>query len=168
MSPEEDGDVTEASSPAEQVPAEQPAAEAPPAEAVPSAELPAEPPSAEQEPPLKDDAKEPEGGDEDGGAGRRPEPSRAGPAERRPRRHFGRRKVCAFCVDKVASIDYKDSAKLRRYLSDRGRIEARRKTGTCAKHQRWLALALKRARHLALLPYTAEHIRVSGMSVARR
>jgi small subunit ribosomal protein S18 len=71
-------------------------------------------------------------------------------------------------VEKVTSIDYKDSAKLRRYLSERGRIDARRKTGTCAKHQRWLATALKRARHLALLPYTPEHIRISGMVSTRR
>jgi small subunit ribosomal protein S18 len=71
-------------------------------------------------------------------------------------------------VEKVTSIDYKDSGKLRRYLSERGRIDARRKTGTCAKHQRWLATALKRARHLALLPYTPEHIRISGMVSTRR
>jgi small subunit ribosomal protein S18 len=96
-----------------------------------------------------------------------PGPDRGGPAERR-RRHFGRRRVCTFCVDKVSSIDYKDPGRLRRYLSDRARIEPRRKTGTCAKHQRWLAEALKRARHLALLPYTPEHIRVTGMFASRR
>ena len=83
-------------------------------------------------------------------------------------RYFGRRRVCAFCMEKVHSIDYKDPVKLRRYLSDRGRIDARRKTGTCAKHQRWLAVALKRARHLALLPYAPEHIRASGMFAGRR
>jgi small subunit ribosomal protein S18 len=76
--------------------------------------------------------------------------------------------VCAFCVENVKEIDYKDAGRLRRFLSDRGRIEARRKTGTCAKHQRWLAVALKRARHLALMPYTPEHIRVSGISTGRR
>ena len=81
---------------------------------------------------------------------------------------FRRRKVCAFCVEKARTIDYKDPAKLRRYLSDRGRIEARRRTGTCAKHQRWLSTALKRARHLALLPYTQEHIRLTGMFTPRR
>src|SRR5688572_22540755 len=64
-----------------------------------------------------------------------------------------RRKVCAFCVDKVTHIDYKDLMRLRRFLSDRAKIEPARKTGTCAKHQRRLATALKRARHLALLPY---------------
>lgn len=78
------------------------------------------------------------------------------------RRYVPRRKVCAFCVDKVAAINYKEPAKLRRYLSDRGRIEPRRKTGTCARHQRRLSVALKRARHLALMPYTAAHIRETG------
>jgi small subunit ribosomal protein S18 len=62
-------------------------------------------------------------------------------------------------VDRVREIDYKDAPRLRRYISDRGKIEPRRKTGTCAKHQRRLSVALKRARHMALLPYTAEHIR---------
>lgn len=78
-----------------------------------------------------------------------------------------RRKVCAFCVEKVETIDYKNPEKLRRYLSDRGKIEPRRKTGTCAKHQRALTTALKRARHLALLPYTAEHIRLTGVFAPR-
>ena len=72
-----------------------------------------------------------------------------------------------FCVEKVRTIDYKDPVKLRRYLSDRARIEPRRKLGTCAKHQRWLSVALKRARHLALLPYTPEHIRVAGVFAPR-
>lgn len=67
-----------------------------------------------------------------------------------------RRKVCQFCVDKVDSIDYKDTAKLRKFVSDRGKILPRRMTGTCAKHQRQLTEAIKRARHVALLPYTAE------------
>ena len=89
-------------------------------------------------------------------------------ARERPRRPFGRRRVCAFCVENVRFIDYKDPARLRRYISDRARIDARRKTGTCAKHQRWLAVALKRARHLALLPYAPEHIRATGMFAARR
>ena len=71
----------------------------------------------------------------------------------RPRR---RKKVCAFCVDKVEHIDFKDTAKLRRYLSERGKILPRRTTGTCAAHQRQLTVANKRARHIALLPYVAE------------
>lgn len=77
-------------------------------------------------------------------------------------RYYPRRKVCSFCVDKVVYIDYKDVNRIRRYISDRARIEPRRKTGTCAKHQRGLALALKRARHLAMLPFTGEHIYVMG------
>ncbi len=68
----------------------------------------------------------------------------------------GRRKVCSFCVDKVDSIDYKDIAKLRRYLSERAKILPRRVTGTCAHHQRELTIAIKRARHLALLPYVSD------------
>jgi small subunit ribosomal protein S18 len=87
--------------------------------------------------------------------------------ERRRPRYTSRRKVCFFCVEKVATIDYKDVDGLRRYLSDRGKIEPRRKTGTCAKHQRRLTIALKRARHLALLPYTADHMRPSGPPAPR-
>lgn len=73
----------------------------------------------------------------------------------RPRRK-GRRKVCAFCADKIEHIDYKDVPKLRRYLSERGKIVPRRVTGTCARHQRQLTVAIKRARHLALLPFVTE------------
>ena len=71
-------------------------------------------------------------------------------------RNRKRRKVCAFCVDKVTSIDYKDTAKLRRYLSERGKILPRRTTGTCAMHQRQLTEAIKRARQIALLPFVTE------------
>lgn len=67
-----------------------------------------------------------------------------------------RKKVCGFCVDKVENIDYKDIARLRRYMSERGKILPRRVKGTCARHQRELTVAIKRARHLALLPYTAD------------
>lgn len=67
-----------------------------------------------------------------------------------------RKKVCGFCVDKVENIDYKDIARLRRYMSERGKILPRRVTGTCARHQRELTVAIKRARHLALFPYTAD------------
>lgn len=67
-----------------------------------------------------------------------------------------RKKVCGFCVDKVENIDYKDIARLRCYMSERGKILPRRVTGTCARHQRELTVAIKRARHLALLPYTAD------------
>src|SRR6267143_4646969 len=80
---------------------------------------------------------------------------RCGPGGlRRPRR-----KVCSFCVDKVQRIDFKDVGRIRRYISERGKIDPRRKSGSCAKHQRMLTTALKRARFMALLPYTAEHVR---------
>jgi small subunit ribosomal protein S18 len=91
----------------------------------------------------------------------------AGGRPRRKGRFTPRRKACSFCVDGVKVIDYKDVGRLRRFLSDRGRIEPRRKLGTCAKHQRALAIALKRARHLALLPYTAEQVRETGAHVGR-
>jgi small subunit ribosomal protein S18 len=67
--------------------------------------------------------------------------------------------VCTFCVDKVQKIDYKDVGRIRRFISDRGKIDPRRKSGTCAKHQRMLTTALKRARLMAMLPYTAGHVR---------
>jgi len=67
-----------------------------------------------------------------------------------------RKKVCAFCADKSTSIDYKDLNKLRRYVSERGKILPRRITGTCAKHQRALTVAIKRSRHISLLPYTVD------------
>ena len=67
-----------------------------------------------------------------------------------------RKKVCQFCVDKMTHIDYEDTAKLRRYLSERGKILPRRTTGTCAAHQRQLTVAIKRARQIALLPYVAD------------
>ena len=74
----------------------------------------------------------------------------------RPMRERRRRKVCQFCVDKVEHIDDKDTAKLRKYISDRAKILPRRMTGTCAKHQRQLSTAIKRARTIALLPYVSE------------
>ena len=77
-------------------------------------------------------------------------------------RYVTKRKVCSFCSDGVEAIDYKDPLKLKRYISDRGKIEPRHRTGTCAKHQRALAVAIKRARHLALLPYVSAHIRKTG------
>lgn len=79
-------------------------------------------------------------------------------AERDNRRggRKGRKKVCAFCVDKVEYIDYKDIARLRRFVSERAKILPRRVTGNCARHQRDLTVAIKRARYLALLPYTSD------------
>ena len=73
-------------------------------------------------------------------------------------RYYTRRKVCAFCVNHVDYIDYKDLNVLKRYLSDQAKIESRRKTGVCSKHQRGLALAIKRARHLAMMPVSRMHM----------
>ena len=75
---------------------------------------------------------------------------------RRDRGRSPRRKVCQFCVDKVDHIDYKDVAKLRRFVTERGKILPRRISGNCAKHQRQVTVAIKRARNIALLPFTAE------------
>jgi small subunit ribosomal protein S18 len=72
------------------------------------------------------------------------------------RKFFYRRKVCSFCVDKADSIDYKDYGMLRRFTTDRGRIIPRRITGNCAKHQRMLTRAIKKARVIALLPFSAQ------------
>ena len=77
-------------------------------------------------------------------------------------KYIPKRRVCLFCRDKIDKIDYKDPLMLRPYISDRGKIAPHRKSGACAKHQRRLALAIKRARHLALLPYVAAHIRKTG------
>ena len=68
----------------------------------------------------------------------------------------GKKRVCTFCVDKVEYIDYKLSEKLRRFITERGKILPRRISGNCAKHQRQLTTAIKRARQMALLPYTSE------------
>ena len=77
--------------------------------------------------------------------------------ERTDRRNRkSRKKVCAFCMDKIEHIDYKDVPRLRRYLSDRAKIIPRRVTGPCARHQRQLTVAVKRARHLAFLPYVGD------------
>lgn len=80
-------------------------------------------------------------------------------AERNDRPMKNRRakkKVCVFCVDKVEHIDYKDTAKLRRFITERAKIVPRRISGNCAKHQRQLTEAIKRARHIALLPFVSE------------
>src|SRR5436190_9881216 len=87
-------------------------------------------------------------------AGRPPGGASRGPRRQGGSRFGGRRKVCGFCVDNISEVDYKDIPRLRRYISERGKIEPRRKLGTCAKHQRSLTTAIKRARHVALLPFT--------------
>lgn len=76
--------------------------------------------------------------------------------ERPQKARRSKKKVCMFCVDKVEHIDYKDTAKLRRYVSERGKIVPRRISGNCAKHQRQLTVAIKRARQIALLPFVSE------------
>ncbi len=93
--------------------------------------------------------------------------ARGKPVTRRARgegraKYVPKRKICFFCKDKIEVIDYKDPSKLSHYISSRGKIEPRRRTGTCAKHQRALAMAIKRARHLALLPYAPVHIHKTG------
>src|SRR5438552_14777332 len=79
-----------------------------------------------------------------------------GDDESRGRRYTPVRKVCAFCADKNARIDYKEPDSLRRFITDRGKIRARRKTGACARHQHSIAVAIKRARYLALMPYISD------------
>lgn len=75
-------------------------------------------------------------------------------ARRRPL--FFKRRVCLFCKEKIDRVDYKDTERLKKYITERGKIRSRRTSGACAKHQRMLAIAIKRARFIALLPYTTE------------
>ncbi|MDR3120108.1 MAG: 30S ribosomal protein S18 [Clostridiales bacterium] len=96
-----------------------------------------------------------------GGSGRRDNNRSGGYREQfdksdNPRQRRAKRKICAFCVDKVTDIDYKEAIKLKKYISERAKILPRRVSGCCAKHQRQLTVAIKRARHIALLPYTAD------------
>ncbi len=88
-------------------------------------------------------------------------PTTSEPRQEQRRRFRRRSRVCYFCTENISQVDYKDAELLRRYLTEQGKIKPRRQTGTCAKHQRSLARAIKRARHLALLPFTYEHIRKS-------
>ena len=102
----------------------------------------------------------PSGAPRPGGGGRPPfrGGGQGGFQRRRGRpRYYARRKICTFCVDKVKYIDYKDVPRLRRFISDRYKMEARRKTGVCSKHQRMLSRAIKRARILALIPFSPDH-----------
>ncbi len=95
-----------------------------------------------------------------GGSDRRSSSYRGGSGgPRRGGRYTPRPKVCQFCVDKVKTIDYKQADMLRRFLSERGKIRPRRQTGTCARHQRYLTTAIKRARHLAMLPFVGQSSR---------
>jgi len=108
---------------------------------------------------IRDDDFDNESGDEGrGGRGGGRDRDRRGGGGGGGGGRFRRRvKVCDFCVNDVKFIDYKDYDMLRRYVQDSGKIRPRRQTGTCARHQRALARAIKRARHVALLPYTFAH-----------
>jgi small subunit ribosomal protein S18 len=88
------------------------------------------------------------------GGGNRDFGDKEGRGGMRPRRT--RRKVCAFCADKIEHIDYKDVGKLRKFISERGKILPKRMSGNCARHQRELTIAIKRARHVAWLPFSGE------------
>lgn len=89
-------------------------------------------------------------------AGNRRDDRKGGDARGGMRMRRARKKVCAFCVEKAVSIDYKELPKIKKFVSEKGKILPRRISGNCAKHQRQLTVAIKRARHVALLPYTAE------------
>ena len=94
-----------------------------------------------------------------GPVGPRPQggrPGPGGPAKRGKRNFVRKKKVCRFCVDKVDYIDYKKAEVLTSFIQERGKILPRRMTGTCARHQRWLTVAIKRAQNIALLPFAAE------------
>lgn len=104
---------------------------------------------------------------QEGSRGRRPPRSdgqQQGGGGGGPRRgrFQARRKICIFCADKDKVIDWKRYDQLRRFIGDSGEIYPRRKSGLCARHQRGVAVAIKRARQIALLPYTGEHVRVMG------
>lgn len=101
------------------------------------------------------------------GAGAARAPAGEAGRSRRRGRYTSRRRACPMCVENMKLIDYKDVGFLRRFISDRARIEPRRKAGTCAKHQRALAQAIKRARHLALLPFAPAHVRKTGVLASR-
>ncbi len=83
-------------------------------------------------------------------------PNREGARRNSGKMRKAKRKICGFCLDKAESIDYKDINKLRKYVTERGKILPRRISGNCAKHQRQLTDAIKRARNIALLPFTTE------------
>ncbi len=91
-----------------------------------------------------------------GGPGGRPSSGPGGPAKRGKRSFVRKKKVCRFCVDKADFIDYKKAEILAPFIQERGKILPRRMTGTCARHQRWLTVAIKRAQNIALLPFAAE------------
>ena len=121
-------------------------------EEAPVEEAPAEEASAEEAPAENANTAEREDRPERADRGDRAQGSR--PAPRGGNRK--RRKVCYFCAEKIAEIDFKDTTLLRKYISERAKILPRRVSGTCAKHQRQLTTAIKRARHMSLLPYISD------------
>ena len=126
----------------------------------PASPVPAAPSAAPSSAPSAAPRPAAPGGPRPGGGGRPPfrGGGQGGFQRRRGRpRYYARRKICTFCVDKVKYIDYKDVPRLRRFISDRYKMEARRKTGVCSKHQRMLSRAIKRARILALIPFSPDH-----------
>ena len=98
----------------------------------------------------------PSSGPGGGPGGPRPQGRPGGPPKRGKRSFVRKKKVCRFCVDKVDFIDYKKADILSSFIQERGKILPRRMTGTCARHQRWLTVAIKRAQNIALLPFAAE------------
>ena len=161
--------MTTPAAPSSPTPADAPQAAPPPA-ATPGSGAPPDGPG--QRPAMGGPGGRPPGppggpGGRPGGPGGRP-PGRGGPrgGGRGGRRYGPRRRVCAFTVEGVTP-DYKDVDRLRRYISEQGKIEPTRKTGTSAKNQRLLAQAIKRARYLALLPYAPEHSINIGMRSGR-
>jgi small subunit ribosomal protein S18 len=109
-------------------------------------------PKSDTGPPSRGPDSRKQGGPQNRGRGRSGYQSQGG----RPRRGYFRRKVCRLCVGKINSVDYKDVDMLRRFVTERGKIMPRRMTGTCAKHQRIVSAAVKRARMVALLPYVSK------------
>ena len=138
----------------EQAPQQNPAPAAP---AAPSAPAPASAASAPP-PAAPGHSGPPSGQGHSGPGGPRSGPGGrpGGPAKRGKRSFVRKKKVCRFCVDKVDYIDYKKSDVLGSFIQERGKILPRRMTGTCARHQRWLTVAIKRAQNIALLPFAAE------------
>jgi len=120
--------------------------------------MPGDRPIVANRPPLRSTGVSSAAGGFGGGSFGGPGGPRRGPGGPRRGRYVPRRKVCIFCVDHADAIDYKNHGMLRRYLSERAKIEPRRKTGTCAKHQRMLSQALQRARHIALLPFISDTV----------
>jgi small subunit ribosomal protein S18 len=107
------------------------------------------------EAPAATPAPRPSGPPREGGGGR-PGGGPGGGPRRGKRQFFRKKKVCRFCVEKIDFIDYKKAEMLQPFLQDRGKVLPRRMTGTCSRHQRWLGVAIKRARNIALLPFATE------------